>query len=585
MKGRTRPRSGSGVPAGGGSGLPVRLAVVLAALAATWLASALPAAAHAVLLEPRPADGTELEAPPEVVLLQFDEPVEVPPDGVRVYDQDADRVDDGGLREGDDRSQVELPLPPTMDDGGYVVTWRVTSADGHPVAGAFTFTVGEVDAVDEALVAELFGGGEDTLVAALGSLLRGVSYVGVLVAAGAAAFGVAVARSDGDRLRARRTAVPAALVAAGASVLSVPVQVMAVTGSGVTGALAPAGLSAVATGPFGQGALVRLVGAVALVVLWRRGAGGGWLIGAGAVTVVSYLWDGHQRTAEPGWLLLSADAVHLAAGAVWLGGLVVLARTLRDRSLAGDPVGGARLVAGFSRLAAWSVLVVVVAGSAMAWALVRTPRGLTDTTYGQLLLAKLLLVGVVLVVAAYNRRRLVPAIAARLAGGGSSAATTATADGLVRRSRAAWLQLRRTVTVEAAGVVAVLAITGFLVVQQPAADELGVTGAYESTVAFADELDLQLVVDPNRVGSNEVHLFAVDATGRVADDVDDLRIELTYLDEDIGPFTVEPFAAGPGHWIASVDELRFAGDWQVRVVAAVDRFDEASAEFTVPVGP
>ena len=92
MKGRTRPCSGSGVPAGGGSGLPVRLAVVLAALAATWLASALPAAAHAVLLEPRPADGTELEAPPEVVLLQFDEPVEVPPDGVRVYDQDADRV-------------------------------------------------------------------------------------------------------------------------------------------------------------------------------------------------------------------------------------------------------------------------------------------------------------------------------------------------------------------------------------------------------------------------------------------------------------------------------------------------------------
>ena len=577
MSGRTWPHRASG--------LPKRLAVVLAVVAAVWLALALPAGAHAVLLETRPADGDELDAAPQAVLLQFDEPVEAPVDGVRVYDQDAQRVDDGGLGEGEDSSQVELPLPPTMEEGGYVVTWRVTSADGHPVAGAFTFTVGDVEAVDDALVAELFGGGEDAIVCTLGSLLRGVSYLGVLVAAGAAVFAVAVARSDGDRRRARRTAVPAALAAAGASVLAVPVQVMAVTGSGLAGAVAPAGIAAVLTGPFGQGALVRMAAVVALVVLWRRGAGGAWLIGAGALAVVSYLLDGHQRTTEPGWLVLTADAVHLAAGAVWFGGLVVLARTLRDRSLAGDPVGGARLVADFSRLATWSVLAVVVAGSAMAWALVRTPRGLTDTAYGQLLLAKLVLVGMVLVVAAYNRRRLVPAIAARLASGGGVDATASTAADLVRRSRAAWLQLRRTVSFEAAGVMGVLLVTGFLVVQQPAADELGVTGAFESTVAFGDDLELQLVVDPNRVGSNEIHLFAIDATGRVADDVDDLRIELTYLDEDIGPFAVEPFAAGPGHWLASVDELRFAGDWQVRVVAAVDRFDEEAAEFTVPVGP
>ena len=31
---------------------------------------------------------------------------------------------------------------PKLDDGTYVVTWRVISADAHPVRGAFTFTVG-----------------------------------------------------------------------------------------------------------------------------------------------------------------------------------------------------------------------------------------------------------------------------------------------------------------------------------------------------------------------------------------------------------------------------------------------------------
>ena len=565
-------------------GLAVRLAAVLTVLMATWLALALPAGAHAVLLETRPADGDELGSAPELVQLRFDEPVEAPVDSVRVYDQDAQRVDDGPARIAEEPSQVEVPLPDTLADGGYVVTWRVISADGHPVSGAFTFTVGEVDAVDDELVAELFGGGEDPTVAAVGSLLRGVSYVGILVAAGAVLFAVAVARSDDDRLRARGIGVPAALVGAATSLLAVPVQVMAVTGAGLGGALAPAGLAAVVTGPFGQGVLVRLVAALALVALWRRGAGGGWLVGVGVLAVASYLIDGHQRTGEPVWLLLGADAVHLAAGAAWLGGLVVLARTLRDRSLAGDPVGGARLVAGFSRLAMWSAVVVVAAGVAMGWALVRTPQGLTDTVYGQLLLAKVVLVGIVLVAAAYNRLRLVPAIAERLAGGGSIDTAADVREAPDRRSRAAWLQLRRTVSFEAAGITAVLLVTGFLVVQQPAADELGVTGAYDATVAFADDLELQLVVDPNEVGTNDIHLFAVDATGRVADDIEDVRIELTYLDEDIGPFTVEPFAAGPGHWLASVDELRFAGDWQVRVVAAVDRFEEGSAEFTVPVG-
>ncbi|NBS28116.1 MAG: copper resistance protein CopC [Actinobacteria bacterium] len=31
----------------------------------------------------------------------------------------------------------------TLDDGTYVVVWRVTSSDGHPVQGSFTFVVGE----------------------------------------------------------------------------------------------------------------------------------------------------------------------------------------------------------------------------------------------------------------------------------------------------------------------------------------------------------------------------------------------------------------------------------------------------------
>ncbi len=560
------------------------LGVVVVALA--LLLAPRPASAHATLLETEPADRAALDAAPEAVRLVFDEVVDVAPDGVRVFDADAQRVDEA-LEDTPDRSIVAAALPQDLPDGGYVVTWRVVSDDGHPVQGAFAFTVGDAEAVDDALVAELFGGGADRLLGTLGSLLRGLGYLGTLFAAGAAVFALAIATSGADRDRARRLAVLAAAGGALVTVAAVPVQTMAVTGGGLFESLAPGGgLGATLSGSFGQGTLLRLAALAGLVVAWRRRPATAWLLAPAGLALASYLLDGHQRTADPAWLVVGADAVHLGAGAVWFAGLVLVALGLRARSIDDDPLDGATLVVGFSRVAGWAVLAILAAGTAMAWALVRVPRGLFATTYGRLLVAKLVVVGALLLIAVLNRRRLVPAVAARLTPAGSSDdATPDSREQVERRARAAWAHLRRTVRLEAVGVALVLMLTGFLVVQQPAADELGVTGAYQTTVEFTDELDLDVVVDPNRVGRNAIHLYVLDPTGRPADDVEDLRIELTYLAEDIGPFVVEPFAAGPGHWVANVDQLRFAGEWRLRVVAAVDRFEEASREVAVMVNP
>ncbi len=293
---------------------------------------------------------------------------------------------------------------------------------------------------------------------------------------------------------------------------------------------------------------------------------------------------------EPAWILLPGDAVHLAAGAVWFGGLVLLALSVRGRSIDDDPVGAARLVSRFSTVALWSVVALAISGGAMAWALVRVPGALTTTGYGWTLLAKLALVGLAVAVAAYNRSRLVPAIVARQAPAGASVDTEAGADAgadevrTVRRSRGAWRQLRTTLGIEALLLVAVLLVTGFLVVQRPAAEAAGVTGIYDTRVAITDELELEVVVDPNRAGeTNAIHLYILDATGRPAGEVEDLRLELAYEPQDIGPFEIEPFPAGPGHWIANVDELTFPGEWRLRATAGVDRFDEQQAEVTIPV--
>jgi copper transport protein len=597
-----------------GGGRRTLAAVVLAAVAVLLLAPASPAQAHAVLTGSNPSAGEELATAPSEVRLTFNEPVSATDEALRVFDADATRIDDGPV-DGADGDVVAVTLPPDLDDGAYVAVYRVVSDDSHPIAGVITFTVGDAEALADDAIAAIAGPGDGVL-GSLGSVLRGVGYVGTLLAVGAVVFAAVVARGPADRRRAERLGRPAAMLGAVAVAIHLPVQAAAVSGYGVFETLtAPSVLGATLTSGFGQSWLARLAALLALAVPWfvtdrrvaraargpatDRDAGADpattrgtrrpllWLGGAAALALGSFLLDGHQRTVEPTWLLVGGDAIHLAGAAAWFGGVVLLLATLRTTRQEDDPVGAATVVARFSRLAAWSVLALALAGTAMAVPLVRGLDALTSTTYGWMLLAKVALVAVVVVIAAYNRRRLVPAIVARAVPAGASVDASpgdvATGGAPATEATAghdAWARLTRTVQLEAVLLVVVLGLTGFLVTTQPAAEAAGLTGPVAVDTALTEDLTLNVTVDPAEVGLNAVHIYAFDGTGQLTDEVDTVRLEFTYLDEGIGPFPVEPFVAGPGHWTATIEDLRFPGDWEVRVVAGIGRFDEA--EVTVP---
>ncbi len=567
------------------------LAVLVTGLLLTWGA---PALAHAVLVEAVPADRSALAGPPDEVRLTFSEPVEVATGALRVFDADAERID-LGPRASDDPAVVTVALPPDLPDGGYVATYRVTSADSHVVAGVLTFTVGDAQEVGDELVAELFGGAGSGLTGVLGPLLRGVGYVATLLAAGAVVIAGAVLRRDDDRVRARRLARAAAAVGLAVTVLAVPIQAAAVTGERLVGSLAPGAFGEVVTTSFGTATMVRLVGLLVVLLGWRPGAER--LRARAAVPVVgavlavgSFLLDGHQRSMEPMTLLVAADAVHLVAGAVWFAGLVLLVPVLRrpvavaepayagsapaqrgaSRLTEATPADAAGVVARFSSLALVSALAVLGSGVAMSSVLVASPSALTSTSYGRTLLVKLGAVAVVLLLAAVNRQRLVPAIVRRDREAGADAA---------------WGRLHRTVRAEALLVVVVLLVTGALVSQRPAAVEAGLAGSLQTAAPLTDDLTVDLVIDPNRAGRNTLHLYVVEPTGRPTDTVEDLRLELTYVPEGIGPIELELFPVGPGHWTGTVDALAFPGSWEVRVVAAVGRFEDASVTLPVIVAP
>ena len=579
-------RTGPGLHGRGALTRAHRVVAALLLTAAALLAAAQPALAHATVLQTTPFDGERLDPgeAPEAVTIEFNEDVAAPPGGIRVYDQDGERVDTEGEVEGTDAPDVIGRALGELENGSYVVSWRAVSEDGHPIRGAFVFTVGEGTGPSDSLVASLVGG-DAGAIALVQRVATGLTYAVVLFLVGALLAG----RTLGSTAEQRsRSWVRGALWAGVAlTVLAVPLQIMATTGEGLAAAFDGDQLWNVLTSTVGAAAVVRLVGLA--TALATRGS---VRIGAATVALLSFLVDGHTRTVDPTWLMLLGDAVHLAAGAVWVGGLVVLWRELRARRLADDPVGGATMLARWSRVAVWAVAGVVVAGGAMSWATVRTPRALFTSTYGQLLQVKVLLALIVIAIGAWNHLRLVPRVQEALvptpAGGSTTPVegTDVADDGppVAVRTGLAWLRLRRTVRAEVLLLLAVLLVTGVLQNQRPAAETLGIGGLFQTTVTLTEDLKVDVVVDPNVAGQNAIHFYLLDETDRTVSDVEEVTMELSMPSQDIGPIERTPVVAGPGHWVTTGRELAVPGLWEITVNVRTDRFTEASVTVPVVVG-
>jgi len=117
-----------------------RLAGLLAvvATAVALVATASPASAHAELETMNPGPGATLKDLPDEVVLTFSEAVRTPA-FVEVTSADGANVAKGDARIVDNKVTQALGAP--AGGGRYSVSYRITSADGHPVGGTVRFTV------------------------------------------------------------------------------------------------------------------------------------------------------------------------------------------------------------------------------------------------------------------------------------------------------------------------------------------------------------------------------------------------------------------------------------------------------------
>ena len=109
-------------------------------LTAVMLAASRPAAAHAVLLGSTPKAGEQLGTPPKDLTLNFNE--NVGPIFFKVLDKAGKEVGKPGEIQLDGNN-LHMTLSEDLPNGTYVLTYRVVSADTHPVGATFLFAVGE----------------------------------------------------------------------------------------------------------------------------------------------------------------------------------------------------------------------------------------------------------------------------------------------------------------------------------------------------------------------------------------------------------------------------------------------------------
>jgi copper transport protein len=550
----------------------VRLRRVLGVVAFALLAALIPggpASAHAELVATDPADGAIVEKAPEALTMQFSEAVSLRPDGVRVLDSSGARVDAGSASA--DGSDVTVPLDGTIDDGTYVVAWRAVSADGHPIRGSYTFSVGERTDVGDGVANAAFGSGNDRTYEVLDAIARAIAYIGVLGTAGYVLIGSALRRAEDPSPVGRPTTI-AAVVALVAIVFQVPLQGALATGRGITAITDASVLALSVADGMGWAALVTTLGLLAIIITsglpWEGAARRVGLAGA-AVAPVGFVITGHTRTMSPALVAYLADLAHVAAAAVWFGGLVAVIVAVGRRRRDDEPLGAAEAVASFSGWAAITAGALVAAGLVLTWIEVGSIEALTTTLYGRLLLVKVALVAVVLLAAGWNRFRLVPRVAA-------AAIEEPPSD-----DRRTWTTLLRVIGLEVVLLVVVLAVTGVLSNVTPA--KAAVDKGPITVTAPLGKGTVDVTVDPAKAGRNDVHLYIFDAKGRPDDRYDGAAVSLELPSQGLGPFERTPVDAGNGHFQLVATDLPLAGTWSLTLTVKPDRFTEQKATVTFPV--
>jgi copper transport protein len=610
----------------------IRAQIAATLLACAALLSAAPAAfAHAQLLGTSPASGATLATQPKLVVFKFGENVGGTLGAVRVYDAAGNEVDNASVSHpAGNAHSIAVGLRPQLPDGTYTATYRVISADTHIVYGGLVFNIGHASAASKVTVAGLIKRNESGRVTKIAfGVTRALDYVSIALMLGALAFVLvawapalrALTETDDDTWRAasrtfarrmRHLLYVAIALGTIVSVLGFVLQGASAAGVSLWTSLKGSVLNDTLSTRFGAvwaaRALDWLVLGVLLLGAQARGHGlvptlrpdadtetprddrptlahhdtrtltpgpppailAALTLGAAYLALTPAL-AGHASIEHPTWLFFPADALHVLAASVWVGGIACLLLALPAATRRLEATDRTRLLlatlARFSPLALAAVVTIAITGVVQALIDVRTVHGLFHTTYGALVIAKGALLLVLIALGWVNRERVLPALR-RLV----EARSTPGAAGVLAR---------RTMRGELALMLCVFGVTAALISYTPPIDADAGPFSVNTTLGPAE---LEMTLEPAEVGLNTAHIYLIDArSGTQFTQTKELTVTAKLPSKGIGPIALKTIPAGPGHYILNSAVLSPAGEWQLEVTDRVSEFEQHSRTIDVPI--
>ncbi|MEJ6513123.1 MAG: copper resistance protein CopC [Acidimicrobiia bacterium] len=515
--------------------LYARLAFVVVALL-TVLAPAQIASAHAILLTSEPAPSAVLDQSPIEISLFFNEFIDTVFGEIRILDSSGNVIESvKPVRDVANEAIVRAPIS-TLEEGTYVVVWRVASADSHPVQGSFAFQIGntssDVSAISKYQELERHG------LASLFNVIRWVTYLGVVLLIGGIGLLQAVRT---DRLSPRSTlALMGGWVFAALGTLEGLIAYGPhISGLKIYEAVDLSLLLETLTTQYGKMQLARLVllgiiGALIAVIKFR--GTWWWKFGAWASLVgvtLTLSMAGHPVATNPVALSVGLDMLHMLAVSLWVGPLLIIVYD-RNMWLATDESTSAPSLRWFSRTAGFAVPVIVVTGVIQAWLILDGFGQILESRYGRTLIVKVCLVVVLIALGAVSR---------------------------VAMQRKQSGSLRQSMGIEVLFGLIILALTSTLVAMPPKGE---LEPAPLSSTIFQGQMIVELSLTSARVGQSEVHVVVARADGTfVQIEAATARMSMPSRNIPNGPIVLKE--TGPNHF-SGVTEFAYSGEWVVEML-------------------
>lgn len=527
------------------------------------------ASAHAYIVKSTPAANEALDKSPEEITIVYNEPIEKVFHSLTVTNTSGTHVDlDNSHIDEKNPAKLTAGLQKNLPDGIYTVSWRVVSADGHPITGVIPFIVGS----GESAPASQTAAPGKTLPDWDGTLIRWLQYTGLSLYLGTLFFHLFLLpkaeRRESYKLgRSQWTLIISFVLTALGVLLSLPLHARldaGVTWSEAWGKNVLGETLRYST--FGsiwwtQVLLLLILAGLtyALIPRWSQGEKpifAGMAIGTILAMFAAKAFMGHAATAEIEGLAIGNDFVHLTAASLWLGSLLALAFLLPAYSRRkADPAERKQLywatIQRFSLTGAICVLLLL--GSGLYGIKIFTPTlgSLFTSIYGQVLLAKIALFIIMLVFALTGflrgrrqNRELSPAI---------------------------WIEF-------SVGIV-VLILAAILSNLPTALSNPGPAHLEDTT---RSGYTVMIDISPNVMGKNEFKVTVQDPEGKPVTAIEQTSLKLTSREMAMG--TLEINMPGNTSPITKEDLITMAGRWEIKYHVLLKSLDSLDGIVNFTVG-